>query len=365
MEINEIITFVVAAYNAQETIARTIESVLNQTDARYKLIIINDGSGDRTEEVCKKYLAGYEDKIRYVFQENRGLGGARNRGMQMVDTQYVSFLDSDDWLMPQYVEKLINNLESHKNQNIEIIMTLPQIFHEGSKAVKDWYDKSLFEAIFPKDGMIINPQKKTEIYRFEVNQCRKVLQMDFVRRIDFKFREKVKWEDVYPHFYLLSKCTVCMGIGGTGFYYRVGGNNQITASRGKDRLDLLIVFDDLLQYVSHGNNASCGSGKDLYFPVMRVMVRFSIWCIRMADTDTRKILVKEIHGFFKKLPNSYYTALKRGVKQNCPKADAMQYLLFVIAIRFRPLIFIFYDYLWQDIGEKTIKKLLGAGERVS
>lgn len=323
------------------------------------MIIVNDGSVDGTETICKRYLEENTNRIHYIFQENRGLGGARNRGMQFADTAYVSFLDSDDWLMPQYVEKLADYLEKHKEQKAEIILTLPQIFHEGSKVVKEWYDKSLFEEIFSEDGMIVNPQEKRGIYRLEVNQCRKVLLMDFVTRINFVFREKVKWEDVYPHFYLLSQCSACMGISETGFYYRIGSNDQITASRGKDRLDLLIVFEDLLQYISKENK------KDLCFPVMRVMVRFSIWCIRMADVDNRRKLVDQIHSIFRKLPGEYYTALRRGVKGSCPGADALQYLLFVAAIRFRPFRFIFYDYLWQDIGEKMIKKLLGAGERVA
>lgn len=359
MEISEIVTFVVPAYNAEKTIAGTIESILHQTDTRWKMILVNDGSVDDTERICKRYLAENEHKIHYLFQENRGLGGARNRGMELVDTPYVSFLDSDDCLMPQYVEKLAENLEKHSGQKIEMIMTLPRIFHEGSKVVKDWYDKSLFEDLFWQDGVIINPRERTEVYRLEVNQCRKVLQMEFVREIGFRFREHVKWEDVYPHFYLLSKCSACMGIGGTGFYYRIGNSSQITASRGKDRLDLLIVFEDLLRYISGE------SREDLYFPAMRVMVRFSIWGIRMADTDNRRILADQLHGIFKKMPREYYTALKKGVRESCRKADAMQYLLFLTAIRFKPFHFIFYDYLWQDIGEKTIKKLLGAGERVA
>lgn len=352
-------TFVVPAYNAEKTIARTIESILHQTDTHWKMIIVNDGSVDGTETVCKRYLKGNEDKIHYLFQENRGLGGARNRGMQLVDTAYVSFLDSDDWLMPQYVEKLAGHLKEKKEEKIEMVMILPQIFHEGSKVVKDWYDRALFEETFPEDGMVINPQENGEIYRFEVNQCRKVLLMDFARSIKFRFRERVKWEDVYPHFYLLSQCTACMGISETGFYYRVGSKDQITALRGKDRLDLLTVFDDLLRYVSKENR------KDLCFPVMRVMVRFSIWCIRMADIDNRRVLVDKIHSMFKKLPREYYTALRKGMKGSCAKADAVQYLLFVIAITFKPFNFIFYDYLWQDVGEKVIKKLLRAGERVA
>ncbi|MBE5878165.1 MAG: glycosyltransferase family 2 protein, partial [Lachnospiraceae bacterium] len=221
----ERITFVVPAYNAEATLVRTIESILHQTDERYKIIIVNDGSTDGTDRICQDYAKSRMDKIAYIKQENRGLGGARNRGMDAVTTAYVSFLDSDDWLMPEYVENINKQLEQHTPQ---MIMTLPQIYHEGSKAIKDWYDKKLFEQVFGSEGAMINPQEDLRIYQFEMNLCRKVLHMDFLKEIQFRFREKIKWEDVYPHFYLLSKCQHCMGVGSVGFYYRIGGAGQIT-----------------------------------------------------------------------------------------------------------------------------------------
>lgn len=380
----ELITFVVPAYNAEKTLKRTIDSILGQTSDSYRIVIVNDGSKDSTEQICREYEASHPDRIVYISQENKGLGGARNTGLQHVETEYVSFLDSDDWLMPEYVENIERQLMDYwaagHDHDVEMIMTLPKIYHEGSRAVRDWYDRKLFEEIFevePKavsasqisdisqvenlnvDGKIICPNQEMKIYQFEVNQCRKVLQMDFVNRIHFEFREKIKWEDVFPHFWLLSQCQKCMGIGSVGFYYRIGSSDQITASRGSDRLDLLVVIQDLLTYIEQ---------QELYqlrFPVMRVIVRFAIWGMRMSDMDTRKKFVKEMHKVFKKIPHAYYTELKKNTRKNYSKADARQYRLFMTAIRFRVFNPIFYDYFYQEVGEKTIKKLLGAGERVA
>lgn len=357
MEIREKITFVVPAYNAADTIQRTIDSILNQTDDRCLVVLVNDGSTDQTDGICLSYSRKYPGKITYVSQENRGLGGARNRGMDMVRTEYVSFLDSDDWLMPEYVERINRQLEEQKKQQAEIIMVLPQIYHEGSKVISAWYDEDLFCAVFPEDGTIVDPQADTRIYQFEVNQCRKLLNMDFVRKIGFRFREKIKWEDVVPHFYSLSQCKYCMGIRSVGFYYRIGAKGQITASRGKDRQDILEVFGELLKFVE---------GKEaLVFPVMRVMVRFSIWSVRMADTEIKKPFVREIHKVFAKIPRKYVRILRKESRKNFTKADARQYSLFLTAIRNRILIPVFYDYLFQDMAEKLIKKLLKAKKRVA
>ena len=100
-------------------------------------------------------------KIRYLYQENRGLGGARNTGLGLVETTYVSFLDSDDWLMPDYVERILGRIEEagERGEQPEIIMTLPVIWNEKSRVAQDWYDRELFLQIFPRDGCVVNPQK--------------------------------------------------------------------------------------------------------------------------------------------------------------------------------------------------------------
>ena len=276
--------------------------------------------------------------------------------MELVETEYISFLDSDDWLMPEYVESILCRVEKHP---AEMVVILPVIYHEGSRLVRDWYDKPVFEKIFPEDGSVVCAHEVPQIYQLEVNVCRKVLRMDFVKRIQFCFPEGIKWEDVFPHFYLLSQCKSCMGIGSVGFYYRIGSSGQITASRGQDRLDILGIFEELLDYVTAEKR------RELEFPVMRIFVRFSIWCIKMTEGETRRTLVRRLHRFFRKVPKSFYHALKSGTSGNYTKADARQYRLFLLAIRHKPFYRIFNDYFYQEAAEKSIKKLLGAKERVA
>lgn len=350
------ITFVIPAYNAQQTLRRTIQSVLKQTDERYQIILVDDGSVDETGRIGKAYVERYPDRVRYLYQENKRQGGARNAGLSLVETDYVSFLDSDDWLMPDYVERILGQVEN-AGKLPEIIMTLPVIYHEQSHAVRDWYDKELFDRIFPVDGQMVNPGKELRLYQFEVNVCRKVLLMDFLKRTGFSFREQVKWEDVFPHFYLLSRCRLCMGVR-VGFYYRIGESTQTTASGGSDRFDILTVFGDLAGFMEQGH-------KELVFPVMRVILRFSFWCIHMADLEVRKRLVRELHAFCKRIPGKYFCMMARESLRQYPVKDALQYVMLGAALRSRICCAVFYDYLFQDVCEKFAKKLLKSDNRVS
>lgn len=356
--IQDLITFIVPAYNAEDTLERTMNSIIHQSCPQWRVILVNDGSTDGTEQIGKNFAKQYADKMIYVRQENRGLGGARNHGMELVETEYVAFLDSDDWLMPDYVEKMLTALEKAADKP-EMILVLPQIYHEESKAVRPWYDEETFLKIFAGDGMVVNPQQEMELYQFEVNQCRKVLSMDFVRKTRFRFREKIKWEDVFPHFYLLSQCTKCMGLGSTGFYYRIGCSTQITASHGRNRLDFMEVMKDLVTYIEQNRRY------DLIFPVMRVIIRFSVWCIRMADMDTRKEMVRRLHKAYVHLPSAYHRILWRECRRQYALKDALQYKLFWTAIRYRIFHFVFEDYLWQEVCEKILKRLLHAENHVA
>lgn len=347
----EQITFIVPAYNAEATLAVTLDSIVRQTSQSWKLIIVNDGSTDRTEDIAQKYVQQYPEKVRYLYQQNKGLGGARNSGMDLADTPYISFIDSDDWVKADYVKNIVEQIEKSGKEKPEIILTLPEIFDENSRCVQPWYDEPLFNNIFPKDGVCANPQKDKRIYRTDVNQCRKVLRTEFVRRIQFRFREHVKWEDISPHFYLMTHCRKCMGVGSIGFYYRKGSEHQITASRGKDRMDLITVYNDLLPYLHK-------TDRGLIYAVMRIMVSFANEGVKLADTDVRRELVLALHQFFKMVPRSCDRILYHHAKKYLGKSEVRQYHIFLIVIRHRMLLSVFYDYLYRDASEQILKKMI-------
>lgn len=356
------ITFVVPAYNTEETIQRTLDSILRQTDSRYEVIIVNDGSTDGTGHICKNYERAFPEQIRYVYQDNRGLGGARNHGMRLARREYVSFLDSDDWLMAGYVEAVMSQLEKRRGQPPEMILILPQIYDENSKEIQEWYDAALFREIFKEDGWVVDPHEDDRLFFSDVNQCRKLLRMDFAVQNCFQFREQVKWEDICPHFFLLSRCRSCMGIGNVGFYYRKGADSQITASRGEDRLDLPIVFKDLLEYLE-SPALSRMQVERMVYPAMRIFINFSMEGIRMSDIDTRERLVKELYLFFCAVPGRWYRKFRKQCIKYCTKKETVRYQLFQIAIRHKGFNRWLYDYLYQEAAETFVKKVIYTANR--
>lgn len=102
-----LVTVITPAYNAEYFIKETIDSVLEQSVSNWEMIVIDDGSTDRTQEIVAEY-AQMDARIRLIVNEsNMGVARTRNRGLELFRGQYVAFLDSDDYWEPNMLEKMI------------------------------------------------------------------------------------------------------------------------------------------------------------------------------------------------------------------------------------------------------------------
>lgn len=112
------LSIIVPVYNVEKYLKRCILSIINQDISKdcYEIILINDGSTDSSGEIARS-LTSQNDNIRLIEQENRGLSGARNTGLDMARGAYVMFVDSDDTLLPNVVSKILNTAE---NNNLDV-----------------------------------------------------------------------------------------------------------------------------------------------------------------------------------------------------------------------------------------------------
>lgn len=294
-----LLTIIVPAYNVEAYIEECLNSLVNQTVRNHKIIIVNDGSTDKTEEKCLKYKEEYEELITYVYQDNKGLGGARNTGMQYVDTPYLTFLDSDDWLSIKFVEKF-SKLMEWTDEKPEMVFTLPWVFDSVTNRILSWKDKEIYDSIFEvkenKSYVKTNVRKNPELYKLEVSSCRKIYKTEFLEDNKFFFPEKLKWEDVPGHFYLLNKENTCMALPEVGFFYRTNQGGQITSGGGKTRLDMVPIFEQLLKVQEENNFIEIERAY-----VLRLILDFSLWSVEATNVEYIVELLNKLHIFWKKI----------------------------------------------------------------
>jgi len=113
-----LVSVIIPAYNASRWIRESINSVLYQTYQDFELIVVDDGSTDSTGKIVHQF---HDERIRYIYQENKGLAGARNTGIQASKGEYIGFLDADDLWHPEMLEACISYLEF--NPQIDVVRT--------------------------------------------------------------------------------------------------------------------------------------------------------------------------------------------------------------------------------------------------
>ena len=103
------VTAIIPTYNCAHLLGRAIESVLAQTRTVNEVIVVDDGSKDGTRDV----VAGFGKRVRYIFQENRGVAATRNLGVAKAESEWVAFLDQDDEWISSKIERQCEALQSH------------------------------------------------------------------------------------------------------------------------------------------------------------------------------------------------------------------------------------------------------------
>ncbi len=107
-------SFIIPVYNAEKTLSYCLDSILNQTDQDFEIILVNDGSVDKSQEIIERYKKKYPNKIKAYTQKNSGIATTRNNGIKYSSGKYLFFIDNDDYIDPDYVETFVNEIEERK-----------------------------------------------------------------------------------------------------------------------------------------------------------------------------------------------------------------------------------------------------------
>ena len=113
------ISVIIPVYNVEKYISKCLDSIVNQTLESIEIIVVNDGSLDNSQEIIDEYVKKYPKKVKSFIKDNGGQGSARNIGLQHAKGEYISFVDSDDWLELNTLKEMYN-LAKKNNSDVVI-----------------------------------------------------------------------------------------------------------------------------------------------------------------------------------------------------------------------------------------------------
>lgn len=171
------ISIIIPVYNAEQYLEDSLQSISNQSFQDFEILAINDGSTDLSLEILKKYQEK-EPRLKVFSQVNKGVSAARNLGLENANGEYVTFVDADDWLHPETLEKYIE-IAKHEHRDILISQFLTEKSNEkqSPSSIKSLDRKEIEQKIFPKFI-------ETDVYN---SVCNKLYRAELIKKTNAKF----------------------------------------------------------------------------------------------------------------------------------------------------------------------------------
>lgn len=167
---SQLISIIVPVFNAESYLDRCIQSIIRQDYNSFELILIDDGSTDHSREICDAWSAK-DDRIRVYHKENGGQSSARNKGLDQTKGAYISFVDSDDYVTPDYLSYLLSLMPEDDSCRISacnhyVLRNGKEIPNSAEKEKKRFSAKEAMESVLFHGSMDVSPWAK--LYKKEV-----------------------------------------------------------------------------------------------------------------------------------------------------------------------------------------------------
>lgn len=198
------ISVIVPIYNVEQYLDKCIKSILSQTFRDFELLLVDDGSEDRSSQICD-YYKSIDSRVKVIHKENGGLSDARNVGIRLSKGEFLSFIDGDDTISKSMLEEMYNSINLY-NADISIC-NMVRVFEDETK---EYFYKPTIKEILFEDEEIFTTLNQPSV-------CNKLFRTCLFEDIRFPYGKY--YEDTYIYHELLIKSNKVVLTGKDSYYY--------------------------------------------------------------------------------------------------------------------------------------------------
>lgn len=276
-------SIIVPVYNVEKYLNKCIESILNQTFKDFEIILIDDGSTDKSGLMCDEFALQNEN-IYSIHQENSGPGGARNKGIDLSKGSYILFLDSDDTLVKDALASLKTVVE-HSKADL-VLFDIIHINEKGEKLKQEVWNL--------KSGCVFSPIEQPQLLLGNAGVCGKLWRKELFD--DLRFIPDMWYEDINLNQKLYTKTQRAIYLPEILYNYLIHDNSIMHNVNVARNYDIIKSFEDILDYFKK---------KNLYFVFydeLEYLVLRHVLCaatLRVIQIDSKSQLIDELFLFTK------------------------------------------------------------------
>ena len=228
------ISVIVPVYNVEKYLEECLDSIQNQTYSDIEVILVNDGSTDKSKVICDRYCED-DNRFKLINQANQGQSVARNNGVAASTGEFIAFVDSDDIIRANYLEELMQYM-SEEVDIVESKFTVQkkEFFNENYKEINVIFEGNSEEAVkaVPRHVLSVNPV--TKLYRRSIVEA-------------VPYLEGYIFEDIYSGVGMLKYIRRIIKLDYVGYYYRQHGTSTMHRTFTPKNLDVFTVSDKLIE----------------------------------------------------------------------------------------------------------------------
>ncbi len=242
---------IVPIYNVEKYLEQCVNSILSQTFADFELILVDDGSPDRSPAMCDEF-ARQDSRIKVIHKKNGGLSDARNAGIRAATGEYLIFIDSDDFYAHDRVFQTV--AEEINRKNPDIVRFQCKIFLEESGSYNERISVDISVCNTLDNAAMLELLAQNNM--FEISAYLHVVRRRFLLEHDLYFPAGKKSEDIKWGIFLYSYLPSISVLPDVCYVYRVGRNDSITASMDyKHLLDYCDIIEESVAHVEKMDSA--------------------------------------------------------------------------------------------------------------
>lgn len=233
---NPKISVIVPVYKVEPYLQKCLDSIVNQTYRDLEIILVDDGSPDHCGQICDEYAAR-DQRIRVLHQKNQGLSAARNAGIEQSSGGHIGFIDSDDWIEPDFFECLFRCLIRTKADIVQCTISVEQGGHLQRIGYEQDFRMNREDAL--KELLIES--------RTTNNVCNKLFQRRLFETI--RFPQGRVYEDIAVMYRLFESSDGIAVCAGTQYHYILRNKGIVVASRFANRMDYWTAAKERYEYL--------------------------------------------------------------------------------------------------------------------
>lgn len=279
------VSIIVPVYNTEKYLENCLNSLVNQSLKDLEIIIVNDGSTDNSEAIINRFKQDYPNKIISLKKENGGLSDARNYGLTYANSEYVGFVDSDDYVELNMFEKLYTTA---KEKNLDLA-ECNFVWEYPNKTKIDYG----FNYLDKKDFFLLG----------RVMVCNKLFKTSIIKNNNIVFPKSLNYEDI-EFFYKLIPYINNYCLVDDVFYHYMQRENSIINNQNERTANIFIILNNIIDFYKANNLFDIYKNELEYLFIRFLLGSSFLRIVKIKNKKLKKeLLNKSINNLYSNFPN--------------------------------------------------------------